>query len=247
MNIITRQEWNAISPVGGYATSGQKLLVVIHHSYIPHVDCGVAKSVEQAHMQSMDRYHSQQGWGGIGYNWLAFQSGNIYEGRGWGRTGAHTVGRNSSSYGICLVIDGTENRPTAALLEAVNAIIAEGVRLGHLSAAHVRKPHDAFQQKDCPGRLVKQSGILLNRAVPVLDTAGSLSRPTLRHGKGGSGAAGDIIAAVKELQRLLEQPVKYQTGYFGDITEAAVREYQRANGLEDDGIVGPATWASLLD
>ena len=35
------------------------------------------------------------------------------------------------------------------------------------------------------------------------------------------------------------------TGYFGEITQAAVRQLQRANGLVDDGIVGPATQAAL--
>lgn len=35
-------------------------------------------------------------------------------------------------------------------------------------------------------------------------------------------------------------------GDFGPATEAAVLAYQRRNGLDDDGIIGPATWAALL-
>jgi len=35
-------------------------------------------------------------------------------------------------------------------------------------------------------------------------------------------------------------------GEFGPRTERAVREFQRAEGLEVDGIVGPQTWAALL-
>lgn len=34
-------------------------------------------------------------------------------------------------------------------------------------------------------------------------------------------------------------------GYFGPMTESAVRDWQRKNGLAVDGIVGPNTWASL--
>lgn len=63
-------------------------------------------------------------------------------------------------------------------------------------------------------------------------------RPTLRHGM--------RDPAVTELQRLLRLPAKWHTGYFGDVTLTHVKVFQRANGLVDDGIVGAATWAKLL-
>ncbi|HZU81835.1 MAG TPA: peptidoglycan-binding domain-containing protein, partial [Polyangiaceae bacterium] len=34
-------------------------------------------------------------------------------------------------------------------------------------------------------------------------------------------------------------------GVFGDETEQAVRAFQRAHDLVDDGVVGPRTWAAL--
>jgi len=34
-------------------------------------------------------------------------------------------------------------------------------------------------------------------------------------------------------------------GYFGPVTKTAVLEYQALNGLVQDGVVGPKTWASL--
>ena len=59
-------------------------------------------------------------------------------------------------------------------------------------------------------------------------------RPTLRRG--------DTGTAVGVIQRFLGvQPV---SEFFGDLTEAAVKKYQRMRGLEVDGVVGPATWAA---
>ena len=63
-------------------------------------------------------------------------------------------------------------------------------------------------------------------------------------------AKGDQGADVKEIQQLL---AKYSymrssqcTGYFGDVTEAAVKAFQKSNGLTQDGKVGPATMEKLV-
>lgn len=49
-------------------------------------------------------------------------------------------------------------------------------------------------------------------------------------------------AEVKTLQQKLNL---IADGIFGDITEEAVKAFQKANGLTADGIVGQATWAKL--
>ena len=53
--------------------------------------------------------------------------------------------------------------------------------------------------------------------------------------------------AVRELQRMLGEwgyPAEAD-GLFGRDTEAAVTRFQREHGLDDDGVVGPLTWAVL--
>ncbi|UCZ52973.1 peptidoglycan-binding protein [Bacillus shivajii] len=54
---------------------------------------------------------------------------------------------------------------------------------------------------------------------------------------------------VKELQELLKEKGYFQfhtaTGYFGEITREAVRDFQRSNDLTVDGIVGPQTFGAL--
>lgn len=51
-------------------------------------------------------------------------------------------------------------------------------------------------------------------------------------------------SAVKNLQTLLG--IKPCDGIFGAVTDKAVREFQRKNGLMTDGIVGRKTWEILL-
>lgn len=54
--------------------------------------------------------------------------------------------------------------------------------------------------------------------------------------------------AVRVIQGLLVAggiPVAVD-GDFGPATEAAVRSYQRAHGLSQDGVVGPNTYGRLL-
>lgn len=69
--------------------------------------------------------------------------------------------------------------------------------------------------------------------IPAAEPVG-LQRPTLRRG-----AFGDLV---RRMQAILQIEAD---GFFGPITEAAVRVFQRSQGLVDDGIVGPKTWAAL--
>ena len=60
--------------------------------------------------------------------------------------------------------------------------------------------------------------------------------------RGGSG--GSTGEAVNDVQRVLGVTA---SGTFDAATEAAVRQFQRNHGLVPDGIVGPRTWATLLE
>ena len=54
--------------------------------------------------------------------------------------------------------------------------------------------------------------------------------------------------AVRQLQQLLSHRYNVAVdGQFGPGTEAAVRQFQADNGLVVDGLVGPATWALLVE
>lgn len=55
-------------------------------------------------------------------------------------------------------------------------------------------------------------------------------------------------SAVSQLQRELQQLGYYDgeiDGVYGDLTQAAVKNFQSDKGLEVDAIVGPSTWEAL--
>lgn len=53
------------------------------------------------------------------------------------------------------------------------------------------------------------------------------------------GSRGQEVKTLQQKLHLIDD------GIFGVLTEEAVKEFQKANGLTADGIVGPKTWAAL--
>ena len=72
----------------------------------------------------------------------------------------------------------------------------------------------------------------------------STTRPVLRRGSGIKDKSPEVVAAVEELQDLLG--ISPEDGMFGGDTETEVKEFQRENGLVDDGVVGRNSWKRLL-
>jgi peptidoglycan hydrolase-like protein with peptidoglycan-binding domain len=67
-------------------------------------------------------------------------------------------------------------------------------------------------------------------------------QPTIREGD-----TGDAVRRLQRAIRRLPGPDLVVDGIFGHETRRAVREFQQANGLSVDGVVGPATWHALPD
>ena len=74
--------------------------VVLHNSGVT-----VLQSVEAIH-----NYHKNKGWAGIGYQYYVRKDGRIYRGRTESMEGAHCVGVNGISIGICA--EGNFNEET---------------------------------------------------------------------------------------------------------------------------------------
>jgi N-acetyl-anhydromuramyl-L-alanine amidase AmpD len=97
-----------------------------------------------------------------------------------------------------------------------------------------RKPDPNFDMSDFRLQVaaIMAGAAPLSSVIPAVD---SDNRPTLR--RGGRG----------ELVKLVQAKIDVEaSGRFDAATEAAVRQFQRDNGLVPDGIVGPRTWATLM-
>lgn len=150
-HVYLRADWSAPASPPGYLIDG-----AVSEVYIHHFNSGI-KPVRSAgegfaRMSGADSYHRSLGWGGIGYSWCVDDLGNIYEGRGWWRTGAHTYGYNSKGYGICWLGDSNTSLPTLDALGAIVDCIRLGVKAGALTSNPTIVAHrDRVPDTSCCG------------------------------------------------------------------------------------------------
>jgi len=167
---------------------------------------------------------------GVG-NWQGFTAGNTnFIGIEAENTG-ETTGPKKDSW-PAVQIDAYQ-RGVAAILKKIraNAIMCAGHK--EYALPHGRKDDPDFDMNQFRQQV---AAIMAGTApapsvIPADDGAG---RPTLRRG-----STGDQVKKVQARLNVAE------SGTFDGVTEAAVRQFQRDNGLVPDGIIGPRTWASL--
>lgn len=231
MNIIeNKYSW----PRGIPGTRPSTGYIIIHHA--------AAKSCSA---DDIHRWHLDNGWLGIGYNFFVRKDGSIYRGRAEDAVGAHTVGYNSMSIGVCFEGNFEVEQMPEAQFNAGHELIA--YLRGKYPNAKLGKHRD-FDSTACPGKYFPYTEMISGKktaASPETKTANkevcNVELPVLRKG--------DESGYVKTLQILLN---KYnnakltEDGDFGAKTDAAVRSYQKSRKLDIDGIVGAKTWASLL-
>lgn len=67
------------------------------------VHCTATPEGRRVTVQEIDNWHRNRGWKGIGYHYVVYLDGSVHKGRDEHRTGAHTVGQNAHSIGVCYV------------------------------------------------------------------------------------------------------------------------------------------------
>lgn len=68
------------------------------------VHCTATKEGREVSVEDVRRWHVDgNGWNDIGYHYLIYLDGSVHEGRPIDKSGAHCVGHNSRSIGVCYV------------------------------------------------------------------------------------------------------------------------------------------------
>lgn len=138
--------------------------IIIHHSATP--DGLVLKDFD-----AIRRYHKEtNGWRDIGYHWVIESVDNEYKilkGRDESDDGAHCIGQNTSSIGICMVGDFTKAEPPEAQYQTLVYLIREIYkRYGKLPIGS----HKQYAATSCPGLLNLEKVAALVNGLPVVRT-----------------------------------------------------------------------------
>ena len=65
------------------------------------VHCSAVRPGQRSSAKDINGWHREKGWNGIGYHYVVRRDGSIELGRPLEEIGAHCVGHNSHSIGIC--------------------------------------------------------------------------------------------------------------------------------------------------
>jgi N-acetylmuramoyl-L-alanine amidase len=67
------------------------------------VHCSATREGQEISVDTIRQWHIRRGWSDIGYHFIIYLDGSVHEGRPLERTGAHTLGHNTNSIGVCYI------------------------------------------------------------------------------------------------------------------------------------------------
>lgn len=122
--------------------------IVIHHS----------ASGDDLTFEQIRTFHRDKGWDDIGYHFVISSVGEVFKGRAEDIVGAHALGLNQSSIGICCIGNFEESMPSNEQFQALVALVvdvagrhgiaADGV-IGHCDVTCEER---GWRRSSCPGK-----------------------------------------------------------------------------------------------
>lgn len=126
-------------------TSARRIDEIIIH-------CAATRAGRDFHAADIRRWHRERGFADIGYHFVVTLDGTVEPGRPLAQTGAHCIGHNRRSIGICYVggLDSA-GHPADTRTPAQRASLEQLVgRLRQLYPGATVHGHREFAAKACP-------------------------------------------------------------------------------------------------
>ncbi len=144
--IVGEKTWAALfPPQSDLKKSNRKITEIIVH-------CSATIEGKEFDVEDIRRWHLEKGWADCGYHYVVALDGQIQTGRPVDKVGAHCLGHNVYSLGICYIgglsddLQPKDTR-TEAQKESLLKLIKE---LKSLYPGAVVHGHRDYAAKDCP-------------------------------------------------------------------------------------------------
>jgi N-acetylmuramoyl-L-alanine amidase len=114
--------------------------------------CAATCEGQQFTTNDIDRWHKQRGFNKIGYHFVIYLDGSVHKGRDIAEIGAHCLGQNANSIGICYIggLDANgkpKDTRTAAQKAALKTLVNDLLVKYPSATIH---GHNEFANKACP-------------------------------------------------------------------------------------------------
>ncbi|APW79760.1 lysozyme, N-acetylmuramoyl-L-alanine amidase [Pectobacterium phage PP47] len=116
------------------------------------IHCAATKPSMNIGVREIRQWHKERGFLDVGYHFVIKRDGTIEEGRDIDQVGAHTVGQNDTSVGICLVGGINDKGAPEANFTPIQMSVLRGLLeklKGRYPQASVKGHYD-FAAKACP-------------------------------------------------------------------------------------------------
>lgn len=116
------------------------------------VHCSATKEGVDVSASTIDSWHKERGWRGIGYHYVIALDGKIEYGRNINETGAHVRNHNRRSIGICYIggLDAGMNPKDTRTKEQKESMLDLLKTLKRLHPVATIHGHNEFSAKACP-------------------------------------------------------------------------------------------------
>lgn len=122
------------------------------------VHCSATPEGRHTTVEEINSWHKQNGWKSIGYHYVIYLDGTIHKGRPEEEIGAHCVGHNKNSIGICYIggCDKNMQPKDTRTVGQKRALIEILKRLKRDYPSASICGHNEFANKACPSFNVKE-------------------------------------------------------------------------------------------